>query len=59
MAPLSADTVSFAVTCPTKGGGNPNAPFILRNVWTPPQAGAGQTVTLDVSLDLSAVSGRD
>lgn len=59
VAPLSADTVSFAVTCPTKGGGNPNAPFILRNVWTPSQAGAGQTVTLDVSLDLSAVSGQD
>ncbi len=59
VAPLSADTVSFAVTCPTRGGGNPNAPFILRNVWTPAQAGAGQTVTLDVSLDLTAVSGQD
>ncbi len=59
VAPLSVDTVRFQVTCPTRGGGNPSAPFIVRNVWTPQAAGTGQTVTLDISLDLSAVAGQD
>jgi PKD repeat protein len=48
------DTVRFLVVCPIKGGGNPGAPFILRNLWTPQAATTGQTVTLDISLDLSA-----
>ncbi len=59
VAPLSLDTLTFAVTCPDKGGGNPTAPFILRNVWSPAQAGSGATITLDVSLDLSQVPGQD
>ncbi|MDZ4862486.1 MAG: PKD domain-containing protein [Gemmatimonadota bacterium] len=54
VAAQSIDTVRFQVTCPDKGGGNPNAPFILRNLWNPQAAPAGQTVTLDISLDLSA-----
>lgn len=59
VAPLSVDTLVFAVTCPDKGGGDPGAPFVLRNLWTPQQGGAGATVTLDVSLDVSAVAGQE
>lgn len=59
VTPLSLDTLSFAVTCPDKGGGDPGAPFVLRNLWAPQQSGAGATVTLDVSLDVSAVAGQD
>lgn len=54
------DTVRFAVTCPQKGGGgNPNAPFVFKNLWAPQQAGAGSTVTLDVTLDLSAIPAQE
>jgi PKD repeat protein len=56
---LSLDTLAFAVTCPDKGSGNPNAPFLLRNIWTPAQGGTGSTVTLDISLDLSQVPSQD
>ncbi len=59
VTPLSLDTLNFTVTCPEKGGGDPTAPFVLRNLWTPQAGGAGGTVTLEVSLDLSAVPGEN
>jgi PKD repeat protein len=59
VTPLSLDTLAFTVTCPDRGGGNPSAPFVLRNLWTPQAGGAGGTVTLELSLDLSAVPGQD
>ncbi len=59
VAPLARDTVRFAVTCPDKSGGNPAAPLVFRNVWTPQTAPNGQTVTLDVVLDLSARPSQD
>jgi PKD repeat protein len=54
---LSVDTVRFAVTCPTKGGGS--GPFVWRNTFTPQSAGPGQTVTLLVTADLSAIPTQD
>ncbi len=58
VAALAVDTVRFQVTCPNKqGGGNTNAPFVVRNTWSPPQAGSGQTVALDVAVDMTAVPG--
>lgn len=58
VAALTVDTVRFQVTCPnTGGGGNPGAPFVVRNTWTPAQEGSGQTITLDVAVDMSAVPG--
>ncbi len=56
-SPQVSDTVTFQVTCPTKGGGS--GPFIWRNTWTPQAAGNGQTVTLDVTVDLTAVPTQD
>lgn len=50
------DTVRFNVTCPTKGGGS--GPLVWRNSWTPQTAPSGQTVTLDIALDLTAVAGQ-
>ena len=52
--PLSSDTVSFSVTCVDRGGGNPDAPFVFRNLWAPQTSTAGQVVTLDITLDGSA-----
>lgn len=52
------DTVTFRVTCPNKGGGgDPDAPYVFRSTWSPQQGGSGSTVTLDISLDLSANGG--
>jgi PKD repeat protein len=56
--PLSADTVQFAVTCPNKGGGNPGAPLVLRQHWNPQTAAKGQTVDLEVAVDLSGLAGK-
>ena len=58
VAAQATDTVRFQATCPDKGGGNPGAPFVLRNLWAPQAAPAGQTVTLDISLDVSAQAGQ-
>ncbi|HEU5154787.1 MAG TPA: PKD domain-containing protein [Gemmatimonadales bacterium] len=57
--PLSNDTVTFRITCPNKGGGNPSAPLVLQNLFTPQTAATGQTVTLDVVLDLTGKPGQD
>ncbi len=55
---LSTDTVRFAVTCPDKGGGNPSAPLVLRHHWNPQSAANGQTVDLEVAVDLSGLPGK-
>lgn len=55
VAPQSVDTVAFAVTCPDRGGGNPAAPLVYQNLFAPQTAAQGQNVSLDVSLDLSAI----
>jgi PKD repeat protein len=52
----TADTVQFNVSCPTKGGGS--GPLVWRNSWTPQAAPNGQTATLDIALDLTAVTGQ-
>src|SRR5262245_30791038 len=59
VAPLSNDTVTFQVTCPNKGGGNPSAPLVLQNLWNPQTAPTGQTVTLDEIADLTGKPGQD
>ncbi len=51
------DTLHFAVTCPTRGGGS--GLFLWRNTWSPSTAPSGQTVTLDVTVDLTAVPTQD
>jgi PKD repeat protein len=56
--PLSSDTVRFAVICPEKGGGNPGAPLVLRELWNPQTAPTGQTVDLEVAVDLSGLAGK-
>jgi PKD repeat protein len=55
--PQVADTVTFQVTCPNKSGGS--GPFVWRNTFTPQSAANGQTVTLDVTVDLTAVPTQD
>lgn len=56
--PLSIDTVRFAVTCPDKGGGSPDAPLVVRQQWNPQTAANGQTVDLEVAVDLSGLAGK-
>lgn len=51
------DTVRYTVSCPTKGGNG--GPLVWRNTWSPQSAPAGQTVTLDVVVDLSAIPTQD
>jgi PKD repeat protein len=59
VAALSNDTVTFQVTCPNKGGGNPDAPLVYQNLFNPQSASTGQTATLDVVLDLTGRPGQD
>lgn len=51
------DTARFQITCPTRGSGS--GPFVWRNAFTPQTAANGETVTLDVTVDLTAVPTQD
>jgi PKD repeat protein len=60
VAPLSVDTLSFAVRCPDRdAGGSTDGPFTWRNTFAPQTAAPGQSVTLDIVVDLTADPAQD
>ena len=50
---LSDDTVGYAITC-AGGGGGGSGPYVWRHGWSASTVPAGQRVSLDITLDLSA-----
>lgn len=53
VAPLSDDTVRYAIAC-AGGGGGGAGPYVWRHAWSASTVPPGQRVSLDITLDLRA-----
>ena len=59
VAALGSDTLAYAVTCIGDDPDTGHRPLVWTNQFAPQTATAGQKVTLQVSLDLTATPGQD